>query len=1302
MPGSVSVRQLSLSGLVALGFMLGAVGLSAARASAAETHLFQASFGPKGTAATAFEQPAALAVDQSTGEVYVADLAPGTVQKFNALHEPSAFTGVAPNIIGGRLTGFSFATSEPLNQLAVNSTSHDLYVINHGSESLQAYQVDGKPADFTEGPSAGTNEIGGSTFKELCGVAVDANGDIYASDFFNGVEVFSPSGELLAKLSVSFACNAAVDSHGTVYVNHFEGPVEKFTPSTFPVTVATTYVSAGVVDANSSWGVAVDPITDHVYVDEHNQVAEYDGGGTRLDAFGATEPGALIASEGLAVNSASGQVYVSDAQGKRQVEIFGPTVVLPDVTTTAASEVGPRSATLNGTVNPEGIVVTQCEFEYVEAAEYDPKAADPYEAGGAVACSEIPSGSSPVAVHAEAKGLTAGITYHFRLKAKNKDGSEFGEDTTLNTPPPPSITGASVSNLAAGSADLNAQVNPNGLETSYHFEYGATTAYGTSTPTPDEPIGNGTTPIPITAKALSLNANTTYHWRVLATSEAGTTTSPDHAFIYPETGPSLPDNRAYEMVTPPQKNGAVIGSYPFAPSPVISQTGSRIIVGALQCFAGASSCVPDRQTIGTPYSFTRTPTSWTPTPLAPPATTFDVNTRYLPNADEGTELFSAPTPPGGQDDFYARQTNGSFLDIGPLTPPEQGPNLNVVGEIQALAETADLSHIVYETAPVWPSSGKGPTVFEYTHAGTTVPLLVGVSGGQASTDLISECATSFTALPVHEIGLSADGRIVDFQAEPCIGGTGANVGREVPVTELYARVDNGEADAHTVAISQPHGLSPAEPDLECASEECVKDITEMANWREAQLQASSGDGSKVLFTSMQRLTDDAGEDSSKADIGRPCYRAVGVGCNLYLYDFGGVVGRRLVDVSAGDVGGGGARVQGVVAASNDASFGSHVYFVARGVLTGVANVRGQVAREGRENLYVYERDGAYPAGRVSFIAALPEADAATWQSGAGHPGNVTPDGRFLVFTSSGALTADATRTDGAMQVFRYDALTGVLVRVSVGERGFNDDGNGGAGSASIVEGFRGFARAGVARTDPSMSDSGGRVFFMSPVALTSGALGSDQITIEGGVPQYAENVYEWEQPGVGGCSVGEAAGCVSLISDGRDTGLAAPGNPCESASNVCLFGSDAAGANVFFSTVDRLVPQDTDTQLDVYDARVCDPGHGDPCLQPPVGVSPPCLGEACHGTPPASPSSLTPGTAAFNGAGNVPPPPAVKAKPLTRAQLLAKALKACRAKHDRHKRVGCEAQARKKYGPPPKSHKASRHTRAITNRKGGK
>jgi hypothetical protein len=200
------------------------------------------------------------------------------------------------------------------------------------------------------------------------------------------------------------------------------------------------------------------------------------------------------------------------------------------------------------------------------------------------------------------------------------------------------------------------------------------------------------------------------------------------------------------------------------------------------------------------------------------------------------------------------------------------------------------------------------------------------------------------------------------------------------------------------------------------------------------------------------------------------------------------------------------------------------------------------------------------------------------------------------------------------------------------------------------------------------------------------------------MPLYAENVYEWESGGAGSCPAGRVSGCVFLISDGRDVGVTRGQGPgCQVGSAVCLLGSDASGDNVFLATTDGLVASDTNTELDYYDARVCEAAS--PCVEASASVAG-CTGEECHGLPSGPPGVPAPPSSAFSGPGNVTPPPAVKPVVLTRAQKLAKALKACRTKANKHTRVACEALARKRYGPPHKAKKAAKAKRPASRRGG--
>jgi DNA-binding beta-propeller fold protein YncE len=1163
-----------LAGVLGVGCAV--MALEASSAFAAFTYPFDGQLAPASGSFGELEA-GSVAVDDENGDTYVADSKVGVVDVFETA------TGKELASLDSKLTpAGSFGEGQGLVAVAANDGTGDVYVLDSKDGVVDVFEASGGYVGEITGaatPAKGFNHPGGIAVAQ-------ATGDVYVVDAENGVvDIFSAAGVYtgrqisLALIPEGFTASltrgiAVDDFNGDVYVSDsgavvvyvFDAAGEYLTTWTGSNTPAGSFGSAYL-------SVAADNATGDVYVTEtkHDITDVFEPSGEYLTQFGHSYNNPL----GTAVDQARGKVYVSNT-GAGVVDIFGPVLVIPDVATGSATEVRATSATLNGTVNPEGIKLSYCRFEYGSETSYGQSAPCVPAAGS------IPADSNEHAVSAHIVGLAPGSVYHFRLVAANaNDASEpnAGADATLETLPPPSIGSVASVNVASASADLTAQIDPNGYDTTYRFEWGTSTSYGTSTPIPDADIGAGTTGVLVTAHLSGLSANTTYHWRVVASNENGTTATGDQTFVYDTAGGGLPDDRAYEMVTPPQKNGARIGAGFLLVSPSIAEDGSRVIVNSIQCFAGAGSCTGNRETEGEPVALTRTSGGWVASSMAPPATQFDRNTFWFDSADADTALFSIPTPPLGEDDLYARQPDGSFFDVGPLTPSAAGA-LGIAFEIGAA--TADLSHVVYmisDAGAKWPfdPSSATPSLYEYVGAGNTAPELVGVSGGPGSTDLIG-CITQLGGYGRLYGAMSADGGAVFFTTEGC-----------GLLETVYARIDG----SRTVSVS---GRSPAE----CTSPGCLG--SSPAN---AKYMGASEDGSVVFFKDSQRLTDDAGEGSS----------------NLYEYDFSRPAGHNLVAVSAGGPGSAEPGVQGVLAVSPD---GSHVYFVAHGVLSGAANSQGQTAVKGGENLYVYERDASHPEGRVSFIATLASSD----YSAEAAPGvaDVTPDGRFLVFTSAARLTADDASTTGAEQVFRYDALTGDLVRISIGEDGFDDNGNAGVANASIVEAVPG-GHAGYPRADPTMSNDGAFVFFESPVGLTPQAL--NEVPDEAG--GLAENVYEWHE------------GQVYLISDGKDL------SDIDSHSSVSLLGSDGTGANVFFTTVDRLVPEDTDTQMDVYDARICT--AGEPCVaasQPPAS----CQGEACHGVPGGAPSLLAPASASFSGAGNLVPQtvPVVKAKKKARAK----------------------------------------------------
>jgi hypothetical protein len=1308
--------------------LAGALLCTAPSAIAAQSHFYLTSIGtgPGAGAGQLSLMPgnyneagSGVAVNDETHDVYVADTGNNRVDEFTSggIFVMAFGRGVGPlgedtctalTTCKAGVSGIEPGELEAPTFVAIDndpaSSSHgDVYVAGPGPGNLVT--PDNPVTKFS---SEGALEEGwgvkgqldGSSapegpFGQLAGLAVDGSGNLWVyvggtihaqNDHMYEFEQgggFTQSWEGGAHAGGYSPQGIAVDGSGDLYISENARDIQKYTPGGSSLGL----VSESSTKTESITGLAVAPVRNDLYVDEGTSIENVSPacepsltGCLPTQVFGVPQ---LEDAQGLAVDSA-GVVYAADA-GVDQIAVFAVAV---EATIASASNARATTLTVNGKVDPDGSQISECAFEYGETTTY----------GQSAPCAESPAeigaGVVPVEVHADLTALNPNATYHVRLVAGNSKGTVKSEDGLVKTLPVPGIAGAMAVNVTSSSAGLQGTVDPEGFPvTSCVFEYGTSTAYGLTVPCDqsEAALGAGSEPVSVSATVTGLSSDTEYHWRLVAGDVNGQGIGVDHTFVYDTTGGGLPDRRAYEMVSPPQKNGALIGDV-FNPPPDLSDDGSRVVAPSIQCFASSPSCTGSRsQQEGEPYEFTRTSAGWVTTPLAPPAEE-QLNAMFKYGAEDGVALFTQPTAPGGEDDWYVHQPDGSLADLGPTTPPGTS-GIESIGSTLT-DSTADLSHLVWDAGenPGWPfnKTTAGESVYEY--AGTcggpsecevAQPLLVGVTGSQGSTDLIGTCGTLLGADPHFAGGaMSADGRTVYFTVTPCGHGSGANEHTPVPAYELYARIDGELPDAHTVPISTP--APEPECDATCQSRPA----------RDAKFQGASEDGSKVFFTSTQQLVDGATQDANGSDSaisGCPSTKANAGGCNLYESECpshcASASERRLIDVSAGDTSGLGPQVQGVAAVSAD---GSHVYFVANGVLAaGATPGNCEHNGGGHCNLYVYQRDAQYPDGHTAFIASLPGAD---FTMGYQAPifWDVTPDGRFFVFNSTGDLTPDDTQ--GGVQVFRYDAQAEQLVRISVGDDGFNDDGNAGVGDATIVPPEK---SAGPARGNPTMSDDGSFVFFQSPIALTPQALNDVVIGHrEAEVPErsgkvvpvgaeYAENVYEYHD------------GRVYLISDGRDVSSA--NGPCGSRTSgqelffsaVCLYGTDASGSDVFFTSADRLAPADTDTQLDIYDARVCEPESGNPCIQPAPAAQPPCLGEACHGIPAATPSLLSPGSASFNGQGNIAPAAPAAVKPKAKAKPTK-----CKPGFIKNKKSKCAPKSKKKRAKA----KRSAHTNRRASR----
>jgi hypothetical protein len=641
-----------------------------------------------------------------------------------------------------------------------------------------------------------------------------------------------------------------------------------------------------------------------------------------------------------------------------------------------------------------------------------------------------------------------------------------------------------------------------------------------------------------------------------------------------------------------------------------------IYSGAEQAQLEGNSNIAD-----TVYMYSRTAAGWRAIPMGPPASSYVSYGLYDASTNLNTLLWEL-SPVGGLSGgnlesaqaslklatsaFYIERSSGVFESVGPETPKASGPNIL---EYEYIGASADLSHILFSDASGyrWPydeTISQGSTLYEYigterpdeegteqSGEPTRKPTLVGVRSGAGNSTLISQCGTRLGSSSLEERhegsmynAISESGARIFFTA---VGSEEAQEACKGPrVGELFAREEvpsrEGElpaANMRTVAISEP------------SREDCETCLTEEGSRAASVFQGASQNGSKVFFTTEQELLPGA------------------KGENLYEYNFEGPAGRRVTLLSAGAAD---PEVQGVARISED---GSHVYFVASGRLTNESRGGGCLAtlskveleeeettkegrcrpKEGANNLYVYTD------GHVAFIATLvpstsetSRGDSRDWASADNRPVLASEEGRFLVLTSVGDLTGEGlVVADEKPQVFQYDAEDEELVRVSVGENGYNDDDRDPHAGSRIINGF--LSAYGFDHNDSPTSASSavipanGAVFFSSPDALTSNPQAlNDQVDSEGG--ELVPNIYEY------------LSGQVYLLSDGRDISTVA----ASPASH--LVGWDSSGNDVFFFTSDPLIPEDEDTQEDLYDARV-DGGFPTSPAQ-----SQGCVGEAsCQG-----------------------------------------------------------------------------------------
>jgi hypothetical protein len=1190
-------------------------------------------FGSYGAGAGQFIEPWGVAVDQAAdGDVYVADLKNSRVDVFetsgkfvmawgwgvlSGAKELQTCTVSCERGISGEGSGqFGELLGIAVDNDPLSSSYGDVYV-ESGKGYVEKFDSSGKYL-LTIGAATGNGHLSASRV-----VAVGPEGKVYAGDRAR-VQVYEPSGVWLESISLAgLSSNGspealAVDGSGDIFVKDFGVPSVRELEANG--TEKATQFDAG---SEKVLALAVDGSGD-LFVGETSvlnspgtyRVLEYSPVGEQIASFG--NESSLGFREGIAFASVLGvgELYVTNITettayvSVEPTSVAGPPVIEPGSVSSTPGQRG--KASVAATIDPEGSA-TSYRVEYIDE--------EGFQASGYAGASSTPEASlgpkfEEVPVTVQLSGLTPGATYHYRFVATSSAGSETGPDQTFTEVPPALIGGPWVASVTSTSATFATEVDPLGLSTEYSMEYGTSTAYGQSL---SGNAGDGEGYMPVSFHRQNLTPGTVYHYRVVVHNEAGSFASADHVFTtQPAVGQvfSLPDGRAWELVSPPNKNGALIGPIVRSAEPdqaasdggaVAYEVSEPIGEGAVG-HSAAVEVLSTRGAGGWGSQDVSTRNALPPEGERPSQLAYGSGAWHVFSADLSVGLYepgpgSAPavqSPEASERTLYLRDSDGTFLPLETSADVSTGNSFGDP-EMRFLAGTPDLSHVVFASSDaLTPEAVEGvrkegtnppQNLYEWSREGGL--QLVNVAPGTSELpEGATEPGAEIGSAVLYAQGMSA--RAISTDGRWIVWGKGELLGGQKPSpVSLYVR-------------------------------DMVGRKTFRLGGGYVRFETMSSDGSDVFF-------------AETAD---------GSGGDLYVFDT--VTGTQ-TDITAQHGAGETAGVQdAVMGASED---GSYVYFVATGVLAA-----GAV--KGADNIYVaHDTAGGWT---TTFVAMLSGEDAKSWH-GYGDferpsvennipvkfglvSSRVSPNGRYLVFMSERSLTGydnlDAISGQPDEEVYLYDAVSNRLVCASCDPSGARPvgvydnrlykepllvdpnvawsavEGSGNHWLAGSVPGWENSFNGGVIAYQPRYLSDSGRVFFDSPDAL---------------VPQDTnglEDVYEYEPAGVGSCVSASSTfsegsnGCVGLISSGQ------------SSSESSFVDASETGNDVFFDTTSKLTGLDVDTTYDIYDARVCEAGA--PCPVEPVSPPSCASGDSCKAAPSPQPEIFGPApSATFSGIGNV-------------------------------------------------------------------
>jgi len=544
----------------ALACVAAVLGVGAPAASAAPTattaYKYQTSFGAgELTFGFGFQGSIpsdAVAVDQSTGNILASNEFFGEVVQ---LYSPDPVVGGTP------LTSFASGIT---SNIATDSSAGALYTERRASPTAVLRLIsDGQPTpSYTLDP--GFTPVAGEPYA----IAVDpTNGDLVtvASDR-QTIERFDSTGAFVSSFTAPEGAHRviAIGLDGTIYLDghtagltNNNGKILRFAPDGTRLSDLTVVEGSEALSGVESNVVAltVNPASGDLLA------AVKTGEGPRLMQFSPTgqklfdvprQPGGTV---GIAIDAATNRVYSYNEQTP-QIDTYVPApyagvepATISGVTSTglhASTEVDPGEESGGGTPSGSGV-----RFEYREAG-----------ASSWTKSTDQPV-NAPGTFTADVDGLEPNLTYEIRAVAFNDFTEHLTDPVSVHTvATAPRVNTGAATDVSETGAVLNGTINPLGLQTTYHFEYGLTTTYGSRLPIGIDGTAGGTHEVRSFSRSLdNLAAGTTYHFRLVATNAIGTTEGVDRTFTTASAGST--SVRAYEQVSPVDKGAAIYPTFGF-------------------------------------------------------------------------------------------------------------------------------------------------------------------------------------------------------------------------------------------------------------------------------------------------------------------------------------------------------------------------------------------------------------------------------------------------------------------------------------------------------------------------------------------------------------------------------------------------------------------------------------------------------------------------------------------------------------------------------------------------------------------